>query len=58
MKIIVDTPEDYKKWLAQQATIASQIKEASAKPEVDPSTEKLSDSSKTVATDSKAVVSK
>ena len=28
MKIIVDTPEDYKNWISEQALLVSQIKEA------------------------------
>lgn len=28
MKVIVDTPEDYKKWLSEQVTLVKQIKEA------------------------------
>ena len=30
MKIIVDTPEDYKKWLKEQVLLINQVKEASA----------------------------
>lgn len=30
MKIVVDTPEDYKKWLSEQVNLAQQVKEASA----------------------------
>ncbi|SDX80200.1 cytochrome c oxidase subunit II [Flavobacterium degerlachei] len=30
MKIVVDTPEDYKKWLSEQVSLAQQLKEASA----------------------------
>jgi len=30
MKIVVDTPEDYKKWLSEQVTLAQQMKEATA----------------------------
>ncbi|MCG9791515.1 cytochrome c oxidase subunit II [Flavobacterium algicola] len=30
MKIIVDTPEDYKKWIKEQAILAVQVKEANA----------------------------
>jgi len=33
MKIVVDTPEDYKKWLAGKATIAEEVKTAAATPE-------------------------
>ena len=32
MKIVVDTPEDYKKWLKEQALLAQQIKDATAAP--------------------------
>ena len=32
MKIVVDTPEDYKKWVAEQALLAQQVKEANAAP--------------------------
>ncbi|EIA09388.1 cytochrome c oxidase subunit II [Flavobacterium frigoris] len=30
MKIVVDTPEDYKKWLSEQVNLAQQVKEANA----------------------------
>ncbi|MFV8268658.1 cytochrome c oxidase subunit II [Flavobacterium sp. GT2N3] len=33
MKIIVDTPEDYKAWLKDKATIVSEVKAAMAEPE-------------------------
>ena len=32
MKIIVDTPEDYKKWLSDKPTVAQEVKTATAKP--------------------------
>lgn len=32
MKIVVDTPEDYKKWLAEQATLVSQVKASLEQP--------------------------
>jgi cytochrome c oxidase subunit 2 len=32
MKIVVDTPEDYKKWVAEQALLAQQVKESKAAP--------------------------
>lgn len=32
MKVVVDTPEDFKKWMATQQTLAAKIKEANAKP--------------------------
>ena len=35
MKIIVDTPEDYKKWLSEQANLMQQVKEANAPAPVD-----------------------
>ncbi len=33
MKIVVDTPEEYQKWLKEKATIAEEVKAANAKPE-------------------------
>ncbi|GIZ10399.1 cytochrome c oxidase subunit II [Flavobacterium sp. UMI-01] len=33
MKIVVDTPEDYKKWLKEQVVLSQQIKEANAPAE-------------------------
>jgi cytochrome c oxidase subunit 2 len=33
MKIVVDTPEDYKKWLAEQPTIAKQVADEKAEKE-------------------------
>lgn len=35
MKIVVDTPEDYKKWLSEQVTLAQQMKEANAPADVE-----------------------
>jgi cytochrome c oxidase subunit 2 len=32
MKIVVDTPEDYKKWIKEQALLVQQVKEAKAAP--------------------------
>lgn len=32
MKIVVDSPEDYQKWLKEKATIAEEVKAANAKP--------------------------
>ncbi|MEO8254469.1 MAG: cytochrome c oxidase subunit II [Flavobacterium sp.] len=32
MKIVVDTPEDYKKWLKEQVLLVQQVKEANAAP--------------------------
>lgn len=33
MKIVVDTPEDYQKWLKDKATVSEEVKAANAKPE-------------------------
>jgi cytochrome c oxidase subunit 2 len=33
MKVIVDSPEDYKKWLSEKATLVSEVKAANATPE-------------------------
>jgi cytochrome c oxidase subunit II len=41
MKIIVDTPEDYKKWLSEQATLVAQVKASNAPAEAAPSTDSL-----------------
>jgi len=30
MKVVVDTPEDYKKWLSEKTTLAQDIKAAAA----------------------------
>jgi len=32
MKVIVDSPEDYKKWLANQESLVSQVKASLEKP--------------------------
>ncbi|WP_339889712.1 cytochrome c oxidase subunit II [uncultured Flavobacterium sp.] len=52
MKIVVDTPNDYKKWLAEKPTLSSQWKEANA-PKVEEVKEKtietIVDSTKVVA---------
>jgi cytochrome c oxidase subunit 2 len=32
MKVVVDTPEDYKKWMATQVPLVQKVKEANAKP--------------------------
>jgi cytochrome c oxidase subunit 2 len=36
MKIVVDTPEDYKKWLKEKSTIVQEVKAAAAPPVVAP----------------------
>ena len=38
MKIIVDTPEDYKKWLLNQTNLITQVKTAAAEPAVEGAT--------------------
>ena len=53
LKIIVESEEDYKKWLASQKTLVATIKEANA-PKVDPAASPeaakvVVDSTKTVA---------
>lgn len=52
MKIVVDSPSDYKKWLAEQPTLSSQWKEANA-PKVEEVKEKVTetivDSTKVIA---------
>ncbi|WP_366186548.1 cytochrome c oxidase subunit II [Flavobacterium ovatum] len=49
MKIIVDTPEDYKKWIKEQALLAVQVKEANATPTSAISTDTSSKDSVVVA---------
>jgi cytochrome c oxidase subunit 2 len=38
MKIIVDTPEDYKKWVLNQTSVITQVKTAAAEPAVEGAT--------------------
>ena len=33
MKVVVDTPEDYKKWLSDKPTLVQEVKTANAAPE-------------------------
>ncbi|MBC5838600.1 cytochrome c oxidase subunit II [Flavobacterium muglaense] len=49
MKIVVDTPEDYKKWLSEQALLVQQVKEANAPAPVEGGTNKDSLKSKDTA---------
>lgn len=42
MKIVVDTPEDYKKWLKEKSTIVQEVKAAAAPPVVVPAATKMS----------------
>ncbi|RVT78497.1 cytochrome c oxidase subunit II [Flavobacterium sufflavum] len=55
MKIVVDTPEDYKKWLADKTTLVNEVKASLEKPADDASGEAQGDS---VATASKEVAIK
>ena len=56
MKIVVDTPEDFKKWLKTQSTIANAVKEASATPATDDSNKNVKKDSASIIVDSTAVV--
>jgi cytochrome c oxidase subunit 2 len=38
MKIVVDTPEDYKKWVINQTNVITQVKTAAAEPAVEGAT--------------------
>jgi len=52
MKIVVDTPEDYKKWISAQKTLAQAVKEANAPkdaPATDGKAAPAADSTKVVA---------
>ncbi len=46
MKIVVDTPQDYKKWLQEKPTIAAEIKAANAPTEPASTDEKAADTAK------------
>ena len=47
MKVVVDTPADYKKWLNEKTTLVQEVKAANA-PAPAPSVESSKDSTKTV----------
>ena len=49
MKIVVDTPEEYKAWLAEKPTLAQQWKEANAPKPIEAAGVPVSDSTKVVA---------
>ena len=49
MKIVVDTPADFKKWLAEKPTLAQQWKEANAPAPAEATTAVAVDSTKVVA---------
>ena len=46
MKVVVDTPSDYKKWLNEKTTLVQEIKTANT-PAPATSTESVKDSTKT-----------
>jgi cytochrome c oxidase subunit 2 len=49
MKIVVDTPEEYRAWLAEKPTLAKQWKEANAPKPVEAAGVPVADSTKVVA---------
>nr|WP_315149517.1 cytochrome c oxidase subunit II [uncultured Flavobacterium sp.] len=53
MKVVVDTPEDYKKWLSEKATLVAEVKASKAEPAA-PDASSAKDSA--VAKDTAAVV--
>ncbi len=46
MKVVVDTPEDYKKWLAEKPTIIEEVKAANAPAEATPAPAATQDTAK------------
>jgi len=57
MKVVVDTPEDYKKWLSEKTTLAQDIKAAAAAEKPAEGTGATTDSASTIAKDTvKAVI--
>jgi cytochrome c oxidase subunit 2 len=63
MKVVVDTPEDYKKWLSEKTTLAQDIKAAAAAEKPAEGVETTTDSTvkdtvKAVIDTVKAVVAK
>jgi cytochrome c oxidase subunit 2 len=63
MKVVVDTPEDYKKWLSEKTTLSQDIKAAAAAEKPAEGTESATDSTakdtvKAVIDTVKAVVAK
>ena len=53
MKVVVDTPEDYKKWLNEKATLVSEVKASKAEPDAAPGATPSKDS--TLSKDTAAV---
>lgn len=59
MKVVVDTPEDYKKWLSEKTTLAQDIKAAAAAEKPAEAGTTTTDSASTIAKDTvKAAVAK
>lgn len=57
MKVVVDTPEDYKKWLSEKTTLAQDIKAAAAAEKPAEGAGATTDSASTIAKDTvKAVI--
>lgn len=57
MKVVVDTPEDYKKWLSEKTTLAQDIKAAAAAEKPAEGAATTTDSASTIAKDTvKAVI--
>ena len=44
MKVVVDTPEQFKEWLGEQGTLVSKVQAAAAKPAPEPTTPAANDS--------------
>ena len=58
MKVIVDTPEDFQRWMATQTTLAAKVKEANAAPAKDEAAPAATDSAATAKTTEVAVAQK
>ena len=56
MKIVVDTPQDFKKWIKTQSTIADAIKVAAATPATDDANKNVKKDSASTIVDSTAIV--
>ena len=54
MKVVVDTPEDYKKWLSEKATLVAEVKASKAEPAAPDASSSAKDSA--VSKDTAAVV--
>ena len=58
MKVIVDTPEDFQRWMATQTTLAAKVKEANAAPAKDEAAPAATDSAATAKPTEVAVAQK